>query len=164
MDLPCNSAAIKEIPVIFPPGLAKLATRPKPTGSPETVTIGISRVAFCAANAQGVYRATRTSTFCATSSIANPGSFDASLSAERMAYSIFCPSIYPFAVGERVREALIDRDRRLPRAAIETRERHLRCGLRRRVKTEQAGTEAGHEQNRNSTHCLPPLILKLATF
>ena len=49
------------------------------------------------------------------------------------------------AVRERVREALIDQDRRLRRDAIETRERHLRCGLRRRVETEQAGTEAGRK-------------------
>jgi hypothetical protein len=64
---------------------------------------------------------------------------------------------FQIAVGERVREALIDRDRSLRRAAIsKTHERHLRRGLRRRVETEYAGAEPSHEQSRNSTHCLLP--------
>ena len=44
-----------ESPVTLPPGRARLATRPAPTGSPEfTITMGMVVVAFFAANGAGV--------------------------------------------------------------------------------------------------------------
>ena len=47
-----SSGAKLEIPVTLPPGRARLATRPAPTGSPAfVITMGIVVVAFFAANA-----------------------------------------------------------------------------------------------------------------
>src|SRR6516162_10558329 len=44
--LPASSAATVVIPVTFPPSRGRLATNPRPTGSPvSAMTIGISRVA-----------------------------------------------------------------------------------------------------------------------
>src|SRR5262249_59540704 len=40
-------------PVIFPPGRARLRARPMPTGSPDSMTIGIVAVAALAARAAG---------------------------------------------------------------------------------------------------------------
>jgi hypothetical protein len=54
--LPCISDIINDTPVMFPPGRAKLATRPVPTASPAEMTMGTSRVACCAACAEGVDR------------------------------------------------------------------------------------------------------------
>ena len=57
------SGAMLDSPVILPPGRARLATRPVPTGSPtDTMTIGIDAVASFAASAQGVKIAAITST------------------------------------------------------------------------------------------------------
>ena len=52
--LPCASAAISDTPVMFPPGRAKLAIIPVSTGLATIATMGISRVACCAARAHGV--------------------------------------------------------------------------------------------------------------
>ena len=50
-----SSAEIKLNPVIFPPGRARLAISPAPTGSAmAAITIGIVRVAVWAATAVGV--------------------------------------------------------------------------------------------------------------
>jgi hypothetical protein len=47
------------IPVILPPGRARLATNPDPTGSPtDTITIGIVDVALRTATSAGVDHAT----------------------------------------------------------------------------------------------------------
>ena len=63
------------MPVIFPPGRARLATSPSRTGSPIAVTtIGIVVVACCAARPAGVASATMRSTLRPTSSVARPGS------------------------------------------------------------------------------------------
>ena len=62
----------KVVPVIFPPGRARLATSPSRTGSPIAVTtIGIVVVACCAARCgrSATMRSTRP-----TSSVARPGS------------------------------------------------------------------------------------------
>ena len=50
-----SSDAKLESPVTLPPGRARLATRPAPTGSPAfVITMGMVVVAFLAANAAGV--------------------------------------------------------------------------------------------------------------
>ena len=50
-----SSAAKPESPVTLPPGRARLATKPAPTGSPAfAITMGMVVVAFFAANAGGV--------------------------------------------------------------------------------------------------------------
>src|SRR5262249_39742106 len=59
---PPNTEDIKDTPVMFPPGRAKLGTMPVSTGSAAIITIGISWVACFAASAQGTYSATITST------------------------------------------------------------------------------------------------------
>ena len=52
--LPASSADTLAIPVTFPPGRGRLATSPVAMGSPvSAMTIGISRVACCAARASG---------------------------------------------------------------------------------------------------------------
>ena len=57
--LPASSGPIPDIPVIFPPGRARLATKPVPTGLlPRFMTMGIDGVASLAASTSGVDRAT----------------------------------------------------------------------------------------------------------
>jgi hypothetical protein len=70
--LPPIAASTLMNPVMLPPGRAKPATKPAPTGS-ETVenTIGIVRVSRCTAAVTGVVAARITSGCCATSSFAN---------------------------------------------------------------------------------------------
>src|SRR2546430_6967703 len=61
-------------PVALPPGRAKLATRPTPTGSSGVLnTIGIVAVAAVAASAAGVVTAMITAARRCTSSAASPG-------------------------------------------------------------------------------------------
>src|SRR6266550_1980337 len=61
-------------PVAFPPGRARLSTRPAATGSPTmAMTMGIVRVAFLSALAGGVPPVTITSTCDLTSSAARSG-------------------------------------------------------------------------------------------
>ena len=56
---PASSGIILDIPVMFPPGCARLATKPLRTGSPTPIiTIGIVVVAFLAAWTTGVARTT----------------------------------------------------------------------------------------------------------
>jgi hypothetical protein len=58
-------------PVTLPPGLARLATRPVPTGSPAVAkTIGMTNVACFAARTGGVECVTMTSTLSRTNSAA----------------------------------------------------------------------------------------------
>src|SRR5215467_8083180 len=96
MLLPASSAATVVIPVTFPPGRRRLATNPRPTGSPvSAMTIGISRVACLAATAVGVNQVTMISTLRRTSSAANSGSRLICPSADRNSNRMFCPSIYP---------------------------------------------------------------------
>ena len=69
-----SSGAISERPVMLPPGRARLATMPSPTGSELTgITIGIVRVASRAASTAGDEKATSTSTFIFTSPAASAG-------------------------------------------------------------------------------------------
>jgi hypothetical protein len=67
---PVSSADWLAKPVTFPPGLARLATRPFSSGSPqEPHTIGISRVAALAAKASAGAPTKMTSTLRLTNSL-----------------------------------------------------------------------------------------------
>ena len=48
-----SSAAMTEIPVVLPPGRARLLTKPLPTGSALIVTMGIAVVAFLRSKRRG---------------------------------------------------------------------------------------------------------------
>src|SRR5262249_28264350 len=67
-----NEASMLTNPVMFPPGLAKLATNPLPRGSDTCAkTIGTVLVSDCNAAVAGVVMLTRTSGFSPTNSLAN---------------------------------------------------------------------------------------------
>jgi hypothetical protein len=69
-----KSAAWLDTPMTFPPGRAKLATSPTPTGSATfTNTMGIVGVACLAARAAGAEWATMTSTLSWTNSATSAG-------------------------------------------------------------------------------------------
>src|SRR4051794_18246508 len=73
--LAVSSSAAKPTPVRLPPGWARLATSPSPTGSaPLLKTIGIVEVALFAASAEGGLFAMIKSTLRPTRSAANAGS------------------------------------------------------------------------------------------
>src|SRR5262249_10900565 len=83
-------------PVMFPPGLERLATNPEPTGSwacPERM--GIVAVACLAGRVAGGPTVTITSTLTYTSSAASAGRRSAFPSADRHSMTMFFPSTYP---------------------------------------------------------------------
>ena len=84
-------------PVMFPPGCARLVTRPTPTGSIRmaALTIGMVVVAFWTARRAGDPEATITSTLRRTNSTASPGRRSAFPSAQRCSMRRFCPSSHP---------------------------------------------------------------------
>src|SRR5262245_34130233 len=85
-----------ENPVALPPGRARLATRPAPTGSPMLViTMGMVVVAFFAANAGTADETTIRSTFRRTRSAASSGRRSFFCSANRYSMVMFFPSIHP---------------------------------------------------------------------
>ena len=91
-----SSTAKLESPVTLPPGRARLATKPAPTGSaPLAITMGIVGVAFFAANAGGVPETTIRSTFRRTRSAASSGRRSSFCSANRYSMVKFFPSIQP---------------------------------------------------------------------
>ena len=91
-----SSNDILENPVTLPPGRARLATRPSPTGSPAfAITMGMEVVAFFAANADGPDVATIRSTLRRTKSAASSGRRSDFCSANRYSRVIFFPSIHP---------------------------------------------------------------------
>jgi len=72
---PLRSGAIVAIPVMLPPGLARLATWPVPTGSPcSPKTTGMEVVARLTAPVSGADDATMTSTLRRTNSAASSAS------------------------------------------------------------------------------------------
>ena len=72
--LALSSVGIIESPVTFPPGCARFATRPDPTGSATSaMTMGMVDVARLAARVATVLSTTITSTLRWTRSAANPG-------------------------------------------------------------------------------------------
>ena len=91
-----SSGAKLESPVTLPPGRARLATKPAPTGSPAfAITMGMVVVALLAANAAGVPETTIRSTLRRTKSAASSGRRSGFCSANRYSMVIFFPSIHP---------------------------------------------------------------------
>ena len=74
---------------MFPPGRARLDTKP---GPPKPMTMGIVLVASLAASMAVAVTATITSTGIRTSSRASPGSRSVLPSAYRRSTTRFCPS------------------------------------------------------------------------
>ena len=94
--LPLSSRERVVSPVTLPPGRARVATNPRPTGSPPVaMTIGMLVVAFFAARAAGLPAVTTTSTLRRTSSSANVGSRSSWPSTHRTSKATVCPSTYP---------------------------------------------------------------------
>ncbi len=90
---PLSSEERNDNPVMFPPGRARLAMRPVPTGSSlSTITMGIVVVACLAAWIAGVPFATITSTGSRTSSAARAGSRSYRRFAHRQSRRRFRPS------------------------------------------------------------------------
>src|SRR5262249_16271551 len=90
--LPAKRFTKRLSPLPFPPGTDSLPTRPSPTGSLATMTIGVVWVAFLAASAADVPTATRTFTLRPTSSATSSGIRSKRPSAERSSSTIVCPS------------------------------------------------------------------------
>ena len=91
-----SSVAKLESPVTLPPGRARLATKPAPTGSAAfAITMGMVVVAFFAANAGRVPETTIRSTLRRTRSAASSGRRSGFCSANRYSMVIFFPSIHP---------------------------------------------------------------------
>ena len=85
-----------ELPVILPPGRARLAIRPAPTGSVAlTITMGMVVVAPFAANGVGPPETTIRSTLRRTKSAARSGNRSSFCSANRYSMVMFFPSIHP---------------------------------------------------------------------
>ena len=94
--LPARSVARVDRPVTLPPGRARLATRPVPTGSPATAnTIGMADVACFAATTFAVPAVTMTSTLSRTNSAANSAKRSLRPSAQRYSIATVRPSIQP---------------------------------------------------------------------
>src|SRR5215475_2377703 len=91
-----SSPAKPDSPVTLPPGCARLATKPAPTGSTAfVVTMGMVLVAPFAANPAGSPVTTIRSTFRRTNSAASSGRRPDFPSANRYSKVIFFPSIHP---------------------------------------------------------------------
>ena len=91
-----SSGAKPASPVTLPPGRARLATKPAPTGSPAfAITMGMVVVALFAANAVGAPETTIRSTLRRTNSAASSGRRSGFCSANRYSMVIFFPSIHP---------------------------------------------------------------------
>ena len=103
--------------MVLPPGRARLATNPAPTGSAETaITIGIVRVACLAAWVGGVSTVTMTSTLRRTSSAANSPRRLSCPSPNRYSMLMLFPSTHP-----RSRRPCRNESRRGEREAAEVR-------------------------------------------
>jgi hypothetical protein len=92
--LPDSSVTNALKPVTLPPGWARLATTPTPSGSPiAAITIGIVAVAAFADLAAGVPRVTMRSTPRPIKSATSAGKRSSCPSAERYSICKFCPSM-----------------------------------------------------------------------
>ena len=93
---PLSSGDRVDSPVIFPPGRARLATNPEPTGSLSNPMItGMVVVAFLAALVSAGPPVTISSTLRRTRSAARSGSRSKFPSAHRYSMTMFFPSTYP---------------------------------------------------------------------
>src|SRR6266446_2796379 len=94
--LPARSADWFDSPVTLPPGRARLATRPVPTGSPAVAkTIGMTDVACFAATTAAVPAVTMTLTLSRTNSAAISAKRSLRPSAQRYSIAKVRPSIQP---------------------------------------------------------------------
>ena len=94
-------------PVTLPPGRARLATRPVPTGSPaDANTIGITDVTCFAAMTFAVPAVTMTSTFRRTNSAAISAARSVRPSAQRYSIARVRPSIQPSSPSRCTRAAV----------------------------------------------------------
>src|SRR5262245_59911911 len=104
--LPATSAAWFDDPVTFPPGRARLATKPVLTGSPaDANTIGMTDVACFAARTDAVPQVTITSTFSRTNSAAISARRSLRPSAHRYSIATVRPSIQPSSRNRSTRAA-----------------------------------------------------------
>jgi hypothetical protein len=93
-SLAARSGATLLLPVTFPPGRARLATKPMPTGSDTaTMMIGMVEVARRAAITGGVAQATMMSMLLRSSSVRIPGSRSKVSFGQRTSMRRFCPSM-----------------------------------------------------------------------
>src|SRR4030095_12316324 len=93
---PLSSGERVDNPVMFPPGRARLATKPLPTASPPTImTMGIVAVASLPAGVSHVPPATLPSPLRRTSSAASAGRRSNFPSQDRHSMTRFFPSTYP---------------------------------------------------------------------
>ena len=105
--LPARSVCWSDRPVTLPPGRAKLATRPVPTGSPApATTIGMTDVACFAARTFTVPPVTMTSTFCRTNSATISVARSLRPSADRTSIATVRPSIQPSSRSRCTKAAL----------------------------------------------------------
>src|SRR5258708_23403787 len=94
--LPARSVCCTDKPVTLPPGRARLATMPVPSGSAAAVkTIGMTDVACFVASTIGFAYVTMTSTFSRTNSAANSAARSLLPSAQRYSTVRLRPSIQP---------------------------------------------------------------------
>src|SRR6516225_3233582 len=92
---PLISGARLDNPVMFPPGRARLATKPEPTGSlSNPMTTGIVTVASLAARVTVPPAVTMTSTLRLTNSAMSAESQSSFPSANRHSITMFFPSTY----------------------------------------------------------------------
>src|SRR5262245_19299228 len=131
------SACWSDRPVTLPPGRAREATRPVPTGSPAVAnTIGMTDVACFAATVGGVEDVTMTSTFSRTNSAAISANCSVRPSAQRkwvgttLDPAAFAQLLHkqghPLAIGRRCGLAQVPDGRQLPRLLRARRERPCR--------------------------------------
>ena len=94
--LPARSVSWCDRPVTLPPGRARVATKPVPTGSPAVAKmIGMADVACFAAKAAGVPDVTMTSTLSRTNSAAISANRSKRPSAQRYSIAMVRPSFHP---------------------------------------------------------------------
>ena len=90
----------------LPPGRARFATRPAPTGSPAAAkTIGMAEVARLAARVGGVEYVTMTSTLRRTNSAAISAARSLRPSVQRYSIATVLPSVQPSSCSRRAKVA-----------------------------------------------------------
>ncbi len=145
-SLALRSGALLLLPVALPPGCARLAASPDPTGSEmPRKTIGIVEVARRAARAVGVAHATMTSTLLCKTSEMRPGS------CANEPFGPFGPAalLERFAKGAKVRREWRHRsDQGYARNPFSL--------LRPRGEWQRSGGATKNLDEIASSHCIPP--------